>query len=152
MTTNCLILPGFETTVFPNFPIFCSAVILYVWTPSYTFQYQHVSIRQHLLDITNWICFAFIGTPVQMHEGNMYDELCFFAHHAKICDICSQSIVGSNVRFLTSGEKYFHPACYVCYKCRKSLSGLQYYVVARRRLCVACVSTVSGKQVRQDSF
>ena len=87
------------------------------------------------------------GKPVHVHEGNLYDQECFFAFHAKCCDICRKPITGANVRFLTSADKSFHPACYVCFHCRKTLSGVEYYMVGENRVCVPCVKSGIGVEL-----
>lgn len=85
--------------------------------------------------------------PVHIHEGNLYDPECFFAFHAKICDICHKPITGANAKFLTSGDKSYHPACYVCFHCRKPLSGLPYYIVNDNRVCAPCVKRGIGAEL-----
>jgi len=87
------------------------------------------------------------GKPVHIHEDNLYCQECFFAFHAKICDICRKPITGVNCRFLTSGDKAYHPACYVCFHCRKSLSGMQYYKVGENRVCADCVKSGIGAEL-----
>jgi len=87
------------------------------------------------------------GVSVHIHEGNLYDQECFFAFHAKCCDVCRKPIVGENVRFLTSGDKSYHPACYVCFHCRKNLSGLEYYMVGGNRVCGPCVKSGIGVEL-----
>ena len=88
------------------------------------------------------------GKPVQIHQGKLYDEKCFFANFAKVCDICKTPIVGVNVKFLACGEKFFHQACYVCYTCQKSLQGVQYYVVRGRKVCIDCGGRLSSSSSR----
>ena len=90
---------------------------------------------------------SLMGTPVQMHDGKLYDEQCFFTNFARSCDICKKAIVGANVRFLTSGDKNFHPACYVCFQCRHSLSGREYFMVAGNRLCRECIVPGMGPEL-----
>lgn len=90
---------------------------------------------------------SLIRKPVYIHDGKLFDQECFMAFHARICDICRKPITGVDVKFLTSGDKNFHPACYVCFHCRKPLGGIKYYMVAENRVCALCVEIGIGAEL-----
>ena len=77
------------------------------------------------------------GTTFQWHEGKKVCQSCFREWLAKRCGKCNQLIVG-NVQFVNYEDKTYHNECFVCYKCRKPLSGLKFRVHGENRICTSC--------------
>jgi len=78
------------------------------------------------------------GKSIYQHEGNNYDEECYAAFHAKKCAVCYKPLTDTKVKFVVYDGKSFHNDCFVCFKCRGSLSGQKFYVEGERRICTKC--------------
>ena len=78
------------------------------------------------------------GKSIFQHEGNNYDEECYALFHAKRCAVCFKSLTETNVKFVVYDGKQYHKDCFVCFKCKKSLSGEKFYLVGENRICKDC--------------
>merc|ERR1712002_125087 len=79
------------------------------------------------------------GKSIRQHGGHNYDQECYSRWHAKRCGKCGQPCAEANVNYTTYGGKTFHPDCFVCYRCGKSLSGgKKFYLDGEVKVCEAC--------------
>ena len=82
--------------------------------------------------------FWFSGKAVYKHEGHNYDQDCYATFHAKKCAVCYQPLTDPKVTYVTYDSKAYHPECFLCHKCQKSLAGEQFYLDGDNRLCENC--------------
>merc|ERR1711935_372680 len=55
----------------------------------------------------------------------------------KVCVFCKQTIVGTSVS-LPNTDKFFHPKCFNCAKCKKPLGDAGYYEKDDKFYCQGC--------------
>ncbi|XP_057289739.1 four and a half LIM domains protein 2-like [Hydractinia symbiolongicarpus] len=78
------------------------------------------------------------GKSIYKHEGHNYDQECYSTFHAKKCAVCYQALVDPKIKYVTYDGKTYHPDCFVCHKCKKTLSGKQFYLVDDTKVCEDC--------------
>jgi len=52
--------------------------------------------------------------------------------------VCLKPLTDTNVKFVVYGDKSYHKDCFVCAKCKKSLSGEKFFVKGDDRICTDC--------------
>lgn len=63
------------------------------------------------------------GKACQVHEGKLYDLVCYKVFCASRCYACRIPITGNHVKYVKVGNRTFHTSCYVCSCCKKPLEG-----------------------------
>ncbi|XP_031564346.1 four and a half LIM domains protein 2-like [Actinia tenebrosa] len=77
------------------------------------------------------------GKTFTEHEGKLVCDDCYHERYAKKCEVCKNVLEG-NIEFVKYDEKFFHHECFVCYRCRKPLSGESFRIRGANRLCIPC--------------
>lgn len=96
-----------------------------------------------------------------MAEAKIICPTCHAEKFAKCCAACGETI---STESLGSGDKHWHPACFVCVECKESLADKSFvsppqgitcvpcYKKASKRVCKACDTEVeSGGLVYKDN-
>jgi len=66
-----------------------------------------------------------------------------------LCEKCGKDVVG---QVLKVGGMYFHPDCFTCDTCNKSLTGAFHKLPDGKKLCAVCVPRVYPDMPKQDVF
>ena len=78
------------------------------------------------------------GKAIYKHENENYCKDCYGTTHARKCGKCYQPLVEANVKYVTYGDEAFHPHCFLCAKCNKTLQGQEFYLVEDEKVCTTC--------------
>jgi uncharacterized CHY-type Zn-finger protein len=77
------------------------------------------------------------GKTFTEHEGRLVCDDCYHERFAKKCDVC-RNVLEGNIEFVKYDDKFFHNECFVCYRCRKPLSGESFRLKGPNRFCIPC--------------
>ena len=80
----------------------------------------------------------FSGKAIYKHEGHNYDQECYSMFHAKKCAKCYVPLTDPKITYVTYDGKAFHPDCFTCVRCNKSLAGSQFYLDGDDKICEDC--------------
>ena len=80
----------------------------------------------------------FSGKSIYKHDGHNYDQECYALFHAKKCAVCYGALTDTNVKYVTYDGKSFHPDCFLCSKCKKTLQGKEFYIQGNDKICKSC--------------
>uniref|UniRef100_A0A7M5X8E1 LIM zinc-binding domain-containing protein n=1 Tax=Clytia hemisphaerica TaxID=252671 RepID=A0A7M5X8E1_9CNID len=78
------------------------------------------------------------GKAIYKHEGHNYDQECYGTFHAKRCAKCYEVLTDPKVSYVQYDGKTFHPDCFTCSRCDKSLAKQQFYLDGENKLCEKC--------------
>ncbi|KAL7060998.1 hypothetical protein AAHC03_09540 [Spirometra sp. Aus1] len=77
------------------------------------------------------------GMNFRSKNGGNYCDNCYTEKFQPKCSKCAK-VIGLNVKYSKYKNKCYHPECFACSKCKKSIQGEQFNELEGQFTCVNC--------------
>jgi len=83
------------------------------------------------------------GAEFAIKSGDCYCFNCYIVQFGRSCERCLEIVVGlGELRKITHGEQCWHPECFTCFECLKSLENEKFKQLCGEIYCLKCSKLV----------
>ncbi len=103
--------------------------------------------KWHLYCFTCTTCQVPVNDEFYENEGKPYCRRDFNKLFGASCSGCKKPLAGKKLKAL---EKEWHPACFVCHKCRKPFPEMEYFDIDQQPYCEGCYDVEEERLLKTD--